>query len=59
MRTKPGFMKHNGGLLFRNKTATEYGAYNNMDYTLGDIIISGGVRYDDNSMHGSQSTPCI
>ena len=21
---KPGFMKHNGGLLFRNKTATEY-----------------------------------
>ena len=22
--TKPGFMKHNGGLLFRNKTATEY-----------------------------------
>ena len=22
--TKPGFMKHNGGLLFRNKTATEF-----------------------------------
>ena len=22
--TKPGFMKHNGGLLFRNKSTTEY-----------------------------------
>ena len=22
--TKPGFMKHNGGLLFRNKSKTEY-----------------------------------
>ena len=39
-----------------DKTATEYGAYNNMDYTIGNITVSGGVRYDDNSMHGSQST---
>ena len=39
-----------------DKTADEYGVYNNLDYVIGDMVISGGVRYDDNSMHGSQST---
>ena len=39
-----------------DKTADEYGVYNNLDYVIGDMVLSGGVRYDDNSMHGSQST---
>ena len=39
-----------------DKTADEYGVYNNLDYSIGDMVLSGGVRYDDNSMHGSQST---
>jgi vitamin B12 transporter len=39
-----------------DKTADEYGVYNNLDYSIGDMVLSGGVRYDDNSMHGSHST---
>ena len=39
-----------------DKTAEEYGVYNNLDYSIGDMVLSGGVRYDDNSMHGSHST---
>ncbi len=40
-----------------NKDAQQTGIFNNLDFKLSDsFTVSGGLRFDENSHHGSQST---